>query len=77
MMVLDNSGSMQNESRMTNLVAAAKSATYILMYDKVVDSGGGTTCVPATGGQTGPQCEGRHRPLHHECQCRAGNANAA
>ena len=34
-MVLDNSGSMQAESRMTRLVEAAKCATYILMYDEV------------------------------------------
>lgn len=47
MMVLDNSGSMASESRMTNLVAAAKCATNILMYDKTVDSG--NTCLPASG----------------------------
>ena len=47
-MVLDNSGSMQNESRMTRLVEAAKCATYILMFDKVVDApGNSNTCVPA------------------------------
>ncbi|WP_338722472.1 pilus assembly protein [Devosia sp. XK-2] len=46
-MVLDNSGSMANESRMTNLVAAAKCATNILMYSETVDSG--NTCVPAPG----------------------------
>ena len=51
-MVLDNSGSMQNESRMTRLVDAAKCATYILMYDKVVDApSNSNTCVPAAGAQ--------------------------
>jgi Mg-chelatase subunit ChlD len=51
-MVLDNSGSMQWESRMTRLVEAARCATYILMYDKVVDApGNSNTCVPATGAQ--------------------------
>lgn len=51
-MVLDNSGSMQSESRMTRLVEAARCATYILMYDKVVDApGNSNTCVPATGAQ--------------------------
>lgn len=51
-MVLDNSGSMQSSSRMTRLVDAAKCATYILMYDKVVDApGNSNTCVPAAGAQ--------------------------
>jgi Flp pilus assembly pilin Flp len=51
-MVLDNSGSMQSSSRMTRLVDAAKCATYILMYDKVVNApGNANTCVPATGAQ--------------------------
>jgi Flp pilus assembly pilin Flp len=46
-MVLDNSASMQNESRMTRLVDAAKCATYILMYSKVQDAPGNSqTCVP-------------------------------
>lgn len=46
-MVLDNSGSMQNEGRMTNLLAAARCATYIMMYSEVQDSG--NSCVPAPG----------------------------
>lgn len=45
-MVLDNSGSMDRESRMTNLVAAARCATNILMYSDVEDSG--ATCVPTS-----------------------------
>jgi Flp pilus assembly protein TadG len=48
-MVLDNSGSMQNEGRMANLVAAARCATNILMYSEVVDSG--NTCIPAPGAE--------------------------
>lgn len=49
-MVLDNSGSMQSESRMTRLVDAAKCATYILMYDAVVNApGNSNTCVTASG----------------------------
>ena len=48
-MVLDNSGSMSNESRMANLKNAANCATYTLFYDAVVDSGvKGATCIPAT-----------------------------
>ncbi len=46
-MVLDNSGSMQNENRMTRLVDAAKCATYILMYTKTETAAGNDqTCVP-------------------------------
>lgn len=49
-MVLDNSGSMANEGRMTNLINAAKCATYTLFYDSVVDSGSNaSTCVQAAG----------------------------
>ncbi len=49
-MVLDNSGSMQNESRMTRLVEAARCATYILMYEAVIDApGNSNTCIPAPG----------------------------
>lgn len=76
-MVLDNSGSMQNDSRMTNLVAAAKCATYILMYDKVVDSGGGTTCVPATGAKLVPNVKVGIVPFTMYVNVGAGNANAA
>lgn len=75
-MVLDNSGSMQNESRMVNLVAAAKCATYILMYDKVVDSGGGTTCVPATGAQLVPNVKVGIVPFTMFVNVGTGNANA-
>lgn len=47
MMVLDNSGSMKNESRMTRLVDAAKCATYILMYSDVQNAtNNSNTCVP-------------------------------
>ncbi|MEO5808199.1 pilus assembly protein TadG-related protein [Devosia sp.] len=43
--VLDNSGSMQNSARMTNLKTAAACATNILFYS-AVDA---TTCAPASG----------------------------
>lgn len=76
-MVLDNSGSMQNESRMTNLVAAAKCATYMLMYDEVVDSGGGTTCVPATGATLVPNVKVGIVPFTMHVNVGSGNANAA
>lgn len=76
-MVLDNSGSMQNESRMVNLVAAAKCATYILMYDKVVDSGGGTTCVPASGAKLVANVKVGIVPFTMFVNVGAGNANAA
>lgn len=76
-MVLDNSGSMQNDNRMVNLVAAAKCATYILMYDKVVDSGGGTTCVPATGAKLVPNVKVGIVPFTMHVNVGAGNANAA
>lgn len=75
-MVLDNSGSMQNESRMVNLVAAAKCATYILMYDKVVDSGGGTTCVPASGAKLVANVKVGIVPFTMFVNVGAGNANA-
>lgn len=46
-MVLDNSGSMASENRMTRLVDAAKCATYILMYSEVQNAvGNSNTCVP-------------------------------
>ena len=46
-MVLDNSGSMKNESRMTSLVDAAKCATNILMYSEVQNApNNANTCVP-------------------------------
>ncbi|KKB08700.1 hypothetical protein VE26_01025 [Devosia chinhatensis] len=49
-MVLDNSGSMKDESRMTRLVEAARCATYILMYETVVPApGNSNTCIPETG----------------------------
>ncbi|MBN9333700.1 pilus assembly protein TadG-related protein [Devosia sp.] len=46
-MVLDNSGSMKNESRMTSLVDAAKCATNILMYSEVQSApNNANTCIP-------------------------------
>ena len=47
-MVLDNSGSMLQQKRMDYLKKAAECATYILMYDEVVDDSA-DTCKPASG----------------------------
>lgn len=49
-MVLDNSGSMNDYSRMTYLKMAAHCATDTLFYEEVVDSGaGGNSCTQAPG----------------------------
>lgn len=74
-MVLDNSGSMQQDSRMTNLVAAAKCATNILMYDAVVDSG--STCVPAANAERVEDVKVGIVPFTMFVNVGAGNANAA
>jgi len=51
-MVLDNSGSMGNEGRMTFLKRATRCATYTLFYDGVVDDPlDSNSCVPASGAQ--------------------------
>ena len=77
-MVLDNSGSMQWESRMTRLVEAARCATYILMYDKVVDApGNSNTCVPATGAQLVEDVRVGIVPFTMFVNVGTGNANAS
>nr|WP_295883511.1 TadE/TadG family type IV pilus assembly protein [uncultured Devosia sp.] len=77
-MVLDNSGSMQSSSRMTRLVDAAKCATYILMYDKVVDApGNSNTCVPAAGAQLVEDVRIGIVPFTMFVNVGAGNAGAS
>jgi Flp pilus assembly protein TadG len=73
-MVLDNSGSMQSDSRMTNLVAAAKCATNILMYSDVVDSG--NTCVAAPGATLVADVKVGIVPFTMYVNVGTGNANA-
>ncbi len=72
-MVLDNSASMQQESRMTNLVAAARCATYILMYSEVQDSG--NTCIPAPGATLVEDVRVGIVPFTMYVNVGAGNAN--
>lgn len=74
-MVLDNSGSMNSDNRMTNLVAAAKCATYILTYSDVVDSG--NTCVPAAGATLVDDVKVGIVPFTMYVNVGTGNANAA
>ena len=74
-MVLDNSGSMSRESRMTNLVAAAKCATNILMYTDTVDSG--NTCVAAPGATLVEDVKVGIVPFTMYVNVGAGNANAS
>lgn len=74
-MVLDNSGSMQSDNRMTNLVAAAKCATNILMYSDVVDSG--NTCVAAPGATLVPDVKVGIVPFTMYVNVGTGNANAS
>lgn len=77
-MVLDNSGSMNDESRMTRLVDAAKCATYIMMYDAVVDApGNANTCIPATGAQLLDNVRVGIVPFTMYVNVGTGNANAA
>lgn len=77
-MVLDNSGSMASESRMTNLVNAAKCATYILMYDKVVDApNNSNTCVPASGAKLVDDVKVSIVPFTMFVNVGANNANAS
>ena len=73
-MVLDNSGSMSQQSRMTNLVAAAKCATYILTYTDTVDSG--NTCVPAPGATLVPDVKVGIVPFTMYVNVGTANANA-
>jgi len=74
-MVLDNSGSMASESRMTNLVAAAKCATNILMYTETVDSG--NTCIAAPGATLVEDVKVGIVPFTMYVNVGAGNANAS
>lgn len=74
-MVLDNSGSMDKEGRMTNLVAAAKCATYILMYTEVQDAG--NSCVPAAGAEQVEDVRVGIVPFTMYVNVGAGNANAS
>lgn len=77
-MVLDNSGSMQSESRMTRLVEAARCATYILMYDAVVPQpGNSNSCVPATGAALMDNVRVGIVPFTMYVNVGAANANAA
>jgi Flp pilus assembly pilin Flp len=77
-MVLDNSASMQSDSRMTRLVEAAKCATYILMYDAVVDApGNSNTCVPASGAQVVEDVRVGIVPFTMFVNVGTGNANAS
>ena len=76
-MVLDNSGSMASESRMTRLVDAAKCATYILMYSEVQDATGNkNTCVPAPGAERVDDVRIGIVPFNMFVNVGAGNANA-
>jgi Flp pilus assembly protein TadG len=74
-MVLDNSGSMASESRMTNLVAAAKCATNILMYSETVDNG--NTCDPAPGATLVDDVKIGIVPFTMYVNVGTGNANAS
>lgn len=74
-MVLDNSGSMNSDNRMTNLVAAAKCATNILMYSDVVDSG--DTCVAAPGATLVADVKVSIVPFTMYVNVGTSNANAA
>ncbi|WP_297107411.1 TadE/TadG family type IV pilus assembly protein [uncultured Devosia sp.] len=74
-MVLDNSGSMASDSRMTNLVAAAKCATNILMYTDTVDSG--NTCIPAPGATLVDDVKVGIVPFTMYVNVGTGNANAS
>jgi Flp pilus assembly protein TadG len=77
-MVLDNSGSMQSESRMTRLVEAARCATYILMYDAVVPQpGNSNSCVPASGAALMDNVRVGIVPFTMYVNVGAANANAA
>lgn len=54
-MVLDNSGSMANENRMTRLKSAAKCATNTIYYDEVVvDPSDSNSCVPSSAAKLVP-----------------------
>lgn len=77
-MVLDNSGSMASESRMTRLVDAAKCATYILMYSEVQNAtGNSNTCVPAAGADLVEDVRIGIVPFTMFVNVGANNANAA
>lgn len=77
-MVLDNSGSMGNEGRMTFLKRAARCATYTLFYDGVVaDPLDPNTCVPAFGAQLVENVKIGLVPFTMYVNVGAGNGNAA
>ncbi|KKB76632.1 hypothetical protein VW35_17865 [Devosia soli] len=76
-MVLDNSGSMASESRMTNLVDAAKCATYILMYSEVQDKpGNSNTCIPTASAELVKNVRVGIVPFTMFVNVGANNANA-
>jgi len=77
-MVLDNSGSMASESRMTNLVDAAQCATYILMYSEVQDKvGNSNTCVPTSSAELVKNVRVGIVPFTMFVNVGASNANAS
>ncbi|KRA95197.1 hypothetical protein ASD83_20520 [Devosia sp. Root685] len=77
-MVLDNSGSMASENRMTSLIDAAKCATYILMYSAVQDAGrNNNTCVPTADAELVEDVRIGIVPFTMFVNVGAGNANAA
>ncbi|MBO9589360.1 pilus assembly protein TadG-related protein [Devosia sp.] len=77
-MVLDNSGSMKDENRMTNLIDAAKCATYILMYTAVQDAGkNNSTCVPTADADLVEDVRIGIVPFTMFVNVGASNANAA
>lgn len=77
-MVLDNSGSMAAESRMTSLIDAAKCATYILMYTAVQDAPkNSNTCVPTSDAELVEDVRIGIVPFTMFVNVGANNANAA
>ncbi len=82
-MVLDNSGSMDKEGRMPALLNAAQCATYILMYDAVVDVPNSRdptksdTCIPAPGAQLVENVRIALVPFTMFVNVGANNANAS
>lgn len=76
-MVLDNSGSMKDESRMVYLKDAARCATYTLMYSAVVDKpGNANTCIPAPGATLVENVSIGIVPFTMFVNVGSGNANA-
>jgi Flp pilus assembly protein TadG len=82
-MVLDNSGSMASHGRMPALLNAAQCATYILMYDAVVDVPNSQdptksdTCIPAPGAQLVENVRIALVPFTMFVNVGANNANAS